>query len=226
MKIAYLYYDFLNLYGESGNIKIISKILKENRIKHKILYLSLNEELNFKEYDLVYIASGTEENMLIALDYLKKYKEDIRDYILDNKFFLATGNSVDLFGSKIIDNNIIDALGIFDYEVEKGTRKKEEVYINGNIINKKILGFINNDSYISKLKYPLFDNEGIHYNNFYGTYIIGPLLVRNPRLLTYIANNVIKDKDPNFKLGKVDLKLENKAYKTFLENSYKEYVKN
>jgi len=27
MKIAYLYYDFLNLYGESGNIKIISKVL-------------------------------------------------------------------------------------------------------------------------------------------------------------------------------------------------------
>ncbi len=217
MKIAYLYYDFLNLYGESGNIKIISKILKENKIKHKILYLSLNEELNFKEYDLVYIASGTEENMLIALDYLKKYKEDIRDYILDNKFFLATGNSVDLFGSKIIDNNIIDALGIFDYEVEKGTRKKEEVYINGNIINKKILGFINNDSYISKLKYPLFDNEGIHYNNFYGTYIIGPLLVRNPEFLKYFMNKLT-----NKKL-KYNLKIETKAYNEFIKN-FEEYV--
>ena len=217
MKIAYLYYDFLNLYGESGNIKIISKILKENKIKHKILYLSLNEELNFKEYDLVYIASGTEENMLIALDYLKKYKDDIRDYILDNKFFLATGNSVDLFGSKIIDNNIIDALGIFDYEVEKGTRKKEEVYINGNIINKKILGFINNDSYISKLKYPLFDNEGIHYNNFYGTYIIGPLLVRNPEFLKYFMNKLT-----NKKL-KYNLKIETKAYNEFIKN-FEEYV--
>ena len=217
MKIAYLYYDFLNLYGESGNIKIISKILKENKIKHKILYLSLNEELNFKEYDLVYIASGTEENMLIALDYLKKYKEDIRDYILDNKFFLATGNSVDLFGSKIIDNNIIDALGIFDYEVEKGTRRKEEVYINGNIINKKILGFINNDSYISKLKYPLFDNEGIHYNNFYGTYIIGPLLVRNPEFLKYFMNKLT-----NKKL-KYNLKIETKAYNEFIKN-FEEYV--
>ena len=217
MKIAYLYYDFLNLYGESGNIKIISKILKENKIKHKILYLSLNEELNFKEYDLVYIASGTEENMLIALDYLKKYKEDIRDYILDNKFFLATGNSVDLFGSKIIDNNIIDALGIFSYEVKKGTRKKEEVYINGNIINKKILGFINNDSYISKLKYSLFDNEGIHYNNFYGTYIIGPLLVRNPEFLKYFMNKLT-----NKKL-KYNLKIETKAYNEFIKN-FEEYV--
>ena len=33
MKIAYLYYDFLNLYGDSGNIKIISHILKQNKIK-------------------------------------------------------------------------------------------------------------------------------------------------------------------------------------------------
>lgn len=68
MKIAYLYYDFLNLYGDSGNIKIISNILKQNKIKHEILYLSLNDKLEFAEYDLVYIGSGTENNLLIALE--------------------------------------------------------------------------------------------------------------------------------------------------------------
>ena len=34
MKIAYLYYNFLNLYGESGNIKIIADVLKYNKIKY------------------------------------------------------------------------------------------------------------------------------------------------------------------------------------------------
>ena len=81
MKIAYLYYDFLNLYGESGNIKIIDNVLKSNKIKHEILYLSLDDELDFDSYDLVYIGSGTEENQKIALKHLMNYQEDIKKYM-------------------------------------------------------------------------------------------------------------------------------------------------
>ena len=116
MKIAYLYYDFLNLYGDSGNIKIISHILKQYKIKHEILYLSLNDKLEFAEYDLVYIGSGTENNLLIALENLKKYQKDIKKYIESGKFMLVTGNSLDMFGKKIDD---IKALDIFHYECNK-----------------------------------------------------------------------------------------------------------
>lgn len=199
MKIAYLYYDFLNLYGESGNIKIISNILKYNKIKHEILYLSLDDELEFDKYDLVYIGSGTEDNLLIALKHLSKYKNDIKKYIEDNKFMLVTGNSVDMFGKKIDDNK---ALNIFEYEVTKGKRKMEEVYHN------KILGFINNNSYNNKY----CDTDIIRHNNFYGTYILGPILVRNPHLVKQFLNNLT-----NKKL-KYDLKLETKAYNEFIKN--------
>ena len=199
MKIAYLYYDFLNLYGESGNIKIISNILKYNKIKHEILYLSLDDELEFDKYDLVYIGSGTEDNLLIALKHLSKYKNDIKKYIEDNKFMLVTGNSFDMFGKKIDDNK---ALNIFDYEVSKGIRKKEEVYHN------KILGFINNNSYNNKY----CDTDIIRHNNFYGTYILGPILVRNPHLVKQFLNDLT-----NKKL-KYDLKLETKAYNEFIKN--------
>ncbi|HIS90500.1 MAG TPA: hypothetical protein IAC20_02420 [Candidatus Faecisoma merdavium] len=199
MKIAYLYYDFLNLYGESGNIKIISNILKYNKIKHEILYLSLDDELEFDKYDLVYIGSGTEDNLLIALKHLSKYKNDIKKYIEDNKFMLVTGNSVDMFGKKIDDNK---ALNIFEYEVTKGKRKMEEVYHN------KILGFINNNSYNNNY----CDTDIIRHNNFYGTYILGPILVRNPYLVKQFLNDLT-----NKKL-KYDLKLETKAYNEFIKN--------
>ena len=199
MKIAYLYYDFLNLYGESGNIKIISNILKYNKIKHEILYLSLDDELEFDKYDLVYIGSGTEDNLLIALKHLSKYKNDIKKYIEDNKFMLVTGNSVDMFGKKIED---IKALNIFDYEVTKGKRKMEEVYHN------KILGFINNNSYNSEY----IDSDIIRHNNFYGTYILGPILVRNPELVKQFLNRLTDKK------LKYDLKLETKAYNEFIKN--------
>lgn len=212
MRIAYIYYDFLNLYGESGNIKIITRILQENKIEHEVLYLSLEDDLDFKSYDLVYIASGSEENQKIALEHLLKYKKDIKEYIESNKFMLVTGNSVDFFGKKIIADKEYNALGVLDYEVVQKNRKMQDVYINANIIDKKILGFINNNSYISELKYPLFENEGLKYNNFYATYILGPILVRNPEFLKYFLNN-LTSKELNY-----DLEMEEKAYNTFVKN--------
>ena len=217
MKIAYLYYDFLNLYGESGNIKIINNILKYNKIKHEILYLSLDDELDFNSYDLVYIGSGTEENQLIALNHLMNYRDDIKKYIEDNKFMLITGNSVDLFGQKIMADGTYDGLGIFDYNITRGKRKMAEVYLEGKIVKNKILGFINNNSYVDKIIYPLFENEGIKYHNFYATYILGPILVRNPEFTKYFLNRLT-----NKKL-KYDLKLETKAYHEFVKN-FKEEV--
>ena len=212
MKIAYLYYDFLNLYGESGNIKIIADVLKYNKIKHEIIYLSLDDDLDFASYDLVYIGSGTEENQKIALQHLLKYKKDIVEYIENDKFILVTGNSVDMFGQKIIADKEYQGLNILDFIVTQEKRKMQEVYIDGKIIKNKILGFINNNSYLDHLDYPLFEGEGIKYHNFYGTYILGPLLVRNPEFLKYFLNNLT-----NKKL-KYDLKIENKAYREFIKN--------
>lgn len=212
MKIAYLYYDFLNLYGESGNIKIIADVLKYNKIKHQIIYLSLDDDLNFQDYDLVYIGSGTEENQKVALNHLMKYQKDIVKYIEDGKFVLATGNSVDMFGQKIIANKEYKGLNLLDFVVKQGKRKMKEVYLPSKITKKNILGFINNNSYIEDVDYSLFENEGIQYHNFYGTYILGPILVRNPEFLKYFLNNFT-----NKKL-KYDLKIENKAYREFVKN--------
>ncbi|MDD3995950.1 MAG: glutamine amidotransferase, partial [Bacilli bacterium] len=68
--IAHLYYDILNLYGESGNIDVLEYHLKDNNIKYTIKKLTLEDKLNFDEYDLVYMGSGTENNQKYALNHL------------------------------------------------------------------------------------------------------------------------------------------------------------
>ena len=67
----------------------------------EIKYLSLNDKKDFSKYDLVYIGSGTDKNLLLALDDLIKYKKDIKNYIDKNKFMLVTGNAIELFGEYI-----------------------------------------------------------------------------------------------------------------------------
>ena len=46
-------------------------------------------------------------------------------------------------------------------------------------------------------EYVLFDNyksnyEGIHYNNLYATYNLGPLLIRNPILKDHIIKEILE----------------------------------
>ena len=103
--IGYLYYDLLNLYGDSGNIKTLKYHLEEQGIDVKIEYLSVGDKKDFSKLDLIYIGSGTEDNILVAIDDLKKDKKELEKYIKDNKFVLATGNSVELFGNYIISKN-------------------------------------------------------------------------------------------------------------------------
>ena len=81
IKVAHLYYDLMNLYGESGNVKALKMQLEGQGIKTAIKFLTIDDDLNFKDYDIVYIGSGTENNQKIVLNHLLKYKKDIEESI-------------------------------------------------------------------------------------------------------------------------------------------------
>lgn len=231
INILHLYYDLLNLYGENGNIKALKKHLEEQNIKVNIEFLTLNDKINFKKYDFIYIGSGTEKNQKLVIKHLLKYKKDIKEYIENNKYFLATGNSIELFGKFIkTKEKTYKCLSIFNYEsYEEDFRMVDQAIFNMPLLDTKIIGFQNQGSTTKKIKnhlfevnrgigsYPNSEYEGIHYKNFFGTYLIGPLLVRNPNLVSYIVKELIKSKDINFKFNKMNLYLETKAYNTFLD---------
>lgn len=235
--IGYLYYDLLNLYGENGNIKILKKQLEHQGVSVSIKFVTVDDNLDFNQYDLVYIGAGTENNQKIALKHLLKYKEQIKDAIENNKYFLITGNSIELFGKYIYDKNKKKhkALDIFKYTVkEEEFRMIDEAIFKTDLIDKEVIGFQNQNSVIKDLKYPLFDvvkgigsypnstKEGIHYRNFYGTYLIGPILGRNPELLKYFVTSLIKSKNSKFKFKNFDIKLEYEAYNNFINKFYRE----
>lgn len=205
--IGYLYHDLLNLYGETGNIKALKYHLEEQGIETKIKYMSINDKKELDDVDIIYIGSGTEENMLVALDDLKKDKKSIEKYIKDKKFILSTGNSVELFGNYIVSNKKIKTLGLFDYVVMYQKRIVKDVKIKTNIIDEKIVGFENHNG-----KILTYDDDIIKIDNYYGTYIIGPILVRNPNFCSFLIRELILNKDPNFKFKDENYELDIKAY--------------
>jgi len=226
--IAHLYYDLLNLYGELGNIKVIQKLLNDQKIKVIIDNLTINDEIDFNKYDLIYIGSGTESNQLIALKDILKYKTDLKDYIESGKFIISTGNSYELFGQYIIDkDDKYECLETFEYNAKRiDKRIVGDSIAKCKLISSNIIGFQNQGSIIENNAKPLFNiikgygkEDGINYKNFYGTYFLGPILARNPELTKYIITKLIKNKDSKYKLKKFDLEFDTKAKEIYM-NTY------
>ena len=224
--IGHLYYDLMNLYGEIGNIKALKYSLENAGVKVVIDKLSINDNIDFSKYDILYIGSGTENNERVVLNDIKKYKNELKKYIEDNKFVIATGNSIELFGKTIFNKKEYKALNIFDYSsklIDK--RIVGDIIIPMKNVNKDIIGFQNRGSIIENNNYPLFDNDytlGINYKNFYGTYILGPILIRNPELNKYLINKLLKSKNKKFKPKNIDLNLDKKAYTSYLKTYHEE----
>jgi CobQ-like glutamine amidotransferase family enzyme len=233
IKIAHLYYDLMNLYGENGNVRYLQKKLEEQEFDVSVYFLTVGDDIDFTKYDIYYIGMGSDDNKLIVLDDIIKYKKDIKEAINNNKYFLVTGNAIELFGEGIINlnNELKVTLETFKYQVrEEEFRIVGEQYYETDLIDKKIVGFQNRSSVMINVKDNSLFNvingtgykpdvkiEGIHFNNFYGTYLLGPILVRNPYFCDYLIKDLCKDNNVTYN-NKEDMAY--KAYSEYLKNFY------
>lgn len=220
IKILHLYYDIMNMYGESANVRALMHALDKEDVKYKVDFKSLHDDIKIMDYDFIYIGTGLDESYPIVLEDLKKYKEDLSKYIDANKFILVTGNALDLFS---------------DLKILKFKSVKEDFRIIGeqvyttDLIKNYVIGFQNRDTVIKEYSEtslfkvttgtgfaPNNKNEGIRKNNFYGTYLLGPLLIRNPYLLECFTKNLLKSKNIKYKAMSHDTAYQ--AYDTYLKN--------
>ena len=226
IKVLHLYYDLLNLYGEQGNILALKRAFKNQNVEIEVDYLSVQDKIDFKKYDLVYLGSGSTENLLIALEDIKRHKKELKKYIESKKVLLATGNSYLLFGQKI---NNLDALGIFDYYAASSEKMAHEslmeLYQEKDVIGFQNREFIvnNKKNHLFKVKEGLCDNlkseyEGYHEYNFYGTFVIGPLLIRNPHFTNKLVKEIMEKN--NLIYHEYDDKILVDAYNQYIKNFY------
>lgn len=230
IKIAHLYYDLMNLYGEAGNVMALVKTFDEQNITCVVDKLTIGDKMNLSNYDIIYMGQGSEENQLIVLDDILKHKESLENAINKEKFVICTGNAYELFGKYIEKNGKkYNCLNIFDYySKELDERIKGEQVFECEFLSDPVIGFQNRQCVMSNKANHLFTvinghagnyktkYEGIHYKNFYGTYMIGPLLIRNPHLTNYIVKEILDKK--NIDYIPITNTLDYKAYNEFVKN--------
>jgi hypothetical protein len=126
---------------------------------------------------------------------------------------LATGNSHELFGQAVTDFDGVrhEMMGLLDFEtVQTNTRITGDCLFECLFLTGRLIGFINRagggqiltdnrDGQKGDIERPFSVYpregagfkaciEGIKYKNLLGTYMTGPVLVRNPPLLDYFAD--------------------------------------
>lgn len=200
IKILHLLPKLLSLYGEYGNVAVFSNELRKAGFTVTVDSWE-NGQLDLHGYNFIYIGSGTEDNLLEANRRLMPYA-DIIETSISATTWLATGNAMTLFGATITrGDETVDALNLFPYTATIQSGKR---YLGDVLTRDDIIGFVNTSTVYDGITTPLFKlllnpklgnnktdaADGIHEEKFYGTQLIGPILVKNPHFLMKMASEV------------------------------------
>ena len=207
MKILHLYHDIMNLYGDYANLVAVKKLAVHNGVEVTVDRHSIGDEVALADYDLIYIGSGTERNQKVVLEDLRRYSKALSDCIEGGKVILMTGNAFEMLGKSITnaDGKVHEGLGLFDFETteQDKTRMVGDVVFGCDFLDSPVVGFINKCSEIRGIGQPMFTvemglgnaegdkGEGIRKNNLFCTHVTGPVLIKNPHLLTYLCTLIL-----------------------------------
>lgn len=210
MTIEVLYPELCSLYGDHANITYLSKCIPDATVH----YTHNREIPKFvtEPVDLIYLGAMTESKQELALDRLLPYREKLWELIESGTFVLATNNAVELFGKEILDGDrAVPALGYFGYSAKRDLLNRHNSMFLGTFEDMKIVGNKSQYSFsYGQAEHPFIkviggcgmnresDVEGIHYKNFFGTYLLGPFLVLNPLFTQYLLRRMGCDADPAF----------------------------
>lgn len=231
VKIEFLYPEVANLYGDPFNVKYLQKSLKDA----VVIETSLTDEPKFvkEDIDMIYMGSMSEKAQEIVIEKLKQYKNELIEYINNKKVALFTGNSFEILGKYIEDEeqNKVEGLGIIDTYAKIDRKHRYNTLFLGQCNCEediKVLGFKatfsfsytdNTVNYFCKSIRGCGNNkeselEGVRINNLFGTYLIGPVLVINPLFTKYIMK-LLGEENPELQFEKQAIECYNDKVKIF-----------
>lgn len=234
MKILYLYHDLMNLYGDNGNVKAMCRHLANQGFDVELDKKTVSDMLDFSIYDFIYCGSGTERNQKVALTHLKQYGDGFREAVERGTVFLFTGNALEMLGARIVgtDDKVYEGLGLLPFHVKENHDKRYtgDAIFRAQEFDGDVVGFVNKCSDLTDLseENALFAVEmgkgndaedrleGIRLNHCFGTYLTGPVCVKNPHVLKYLITLIGKKEYSDFIYHDKDSEYEKNSYEVTL----------
>lgn len=213
LQLAHFYGDLMNTYGDIGNITALKYYAKQMDTDIHAEVISMGDAFAADNFDLSLFGGGQDyEQMVISKDIQDK-KEQMIEYIEDNKPFLAICGGYQLLGHYYIgaDGERIPGIGALDHY----TLSQDHHRFIGNIVIEnqklgKLHGFENHNgrTFLGKSEKPLGivlsghgnngedKTEGAIYKSTYCSYFHGPILTRNGEIAKEMLLTALHNKYP------------------------------
>lgn len=202
MKIEILFPEFCNLFGDTYNMIYLEKTLPDA----EFIRTPIGGAVRFTEepVDLVYMGPMTERMQERVIEKLRPLKAKIQAAIDRGTVFLFTGNALEVFGDYIEneDGSRIECLGLYRLFAKRDMMHRHNSDFEGTFEGETVMGFKTQFTmaYTPDESLGLFKKvkgvglnrkaawEGIRLHNFFGTYLVGPILVMNPPFTKYLLH--------------------------------------
>lgn len=229
LTIGWVYPEFMNIYGDRGNILVLKKRCEWRGIAANVKNLTIGFNQNDIEKCDILMMGGAQDiqQQIVESDLLSK-RELLRKVVEDGTPGLFVCGAYQAFGKYYKDalGNIIKGLEIFDhYTINPGENEprlignlaaKLNIKIDSKI--KTLVGFENHGgrTFLGKKAKALAHvlngsgnnggdrTEGSVYVNSIGTYMHGPILPKNPHLADFLISSALTRKYENAKLTELD----------------------
>ncbi|EKD86065.1 MAG: hypothetical protein ACD_37C00493G0002 [uncultured bacterium] len=236
--IGWLYPEFMNIYGDRGNILVLQKRCTWRGLKAEVKLLELGfSEKELYNCDILMMGGAQDLQQKIVSDDLLPKRKALSSIIEAGVPGLYVCGAYQFLGNyyKDADGKIIEGLKIFDlHTVNPGEKSKRLI---GNLTTRismsidspltTLVGFENHGgrTYLGKKVKSLAKvlnghgnngedlTEGAFYKNSIGTYMHGPILPKNPHLADYLIKCALQMKDRSAILPLLDDTVELNAHK-------------
>ena len=234
IKIAHLYPDMLNLYGDRGNIIALTQRMNARGIEVQTDGITMGKAFNADDYDILFIGGGQDFEQDVLLDDLKKGKDvQIQNAIENGKVMLAICGGYQMLGKyyKTYDGKMLEYMGALDFYTEGKPERMIGNYAFKTKEGIEVVGFENHSgrTYLGSGVEPLgkmikgYGNngedgtEGVRNKNTFGTYSHGPILPKNPQFADLLISKALENKYGKAELEPLDDTLEEKAQKQVMK---------
>lgn len=212
LRIAHLYGNLMNTYGDNGNILMLKYVAEKLGAHVTVDIVSLKDRFDPDTYDIAFFGGGQDFEQTIVSEDLPDKKEDLDRFIQEDKVMLAICGGFQLLGQYYIEasGKRIEGLGIMGHYTlnQVNNRYIGDIKIHNEEFDETYYGFENHqgrtilaedEKPLGKVVYGNGNNkedggEGVHYKNVFGSYFHGPILSRNANLAYRLVSTALKNK--------------------------------
>lgn len=238
LDICVLYPEYLNLYGDSGNIVILQKRMEWRGHRVNIHNVSVKDVFEPERYDMIFIGGGHDNGQRhICKDFNQKSRS-LKKTMEEGQVIFAICAGFQLLGKYYdsLQEGKLQMSGLLDFYTEKDSPRCRGDLIIRQENGCRISGYENHSgrTYLGEGLRPFGivekgtgNNEsdgvdGVHYKNTFGTYCHGPVLVSAPDFADELLLLALKNKYGDAELTSLQDELEREAGKVLLKRYLKE----